>query len=235
MKTPFVSQIPKSSIVFAGFVSLIIVATIITGNLLQQSGVAGLRIWPWQQLWLVPAFFAVALLQQKAGLPPVTSRFGRVPQRAAPWLWGIVFGLLDVLVIKIILHPEPYTSLPPFLQPFPYALLLFSSGAFEVDFTYRLLPLTVILLFAGYATNAALRKYLIIGIGILSSLAEPLLQLPGGAPWFIAYAFISGLAMNGLQYYFLVKNGFAACYAVRLGHYLVWHILLGLYVQFIEL
>lgn len=235
MKTPFFSQIPKSSLVFAGFISLLIVATIMSGNQLQQMGVGGLRIWPWQQLWLIPAFWVIALLQQKAGLPPVSGRFSRGPHRAAPWLWGIVFGLLDVLVIKVVLHPEPYTTLPPFLQPFPYALLLFSSGAFEVDFTYRLLPLTLMLLFARNTKNAALRKYLVIGIGILSSLAEPLLQLPGGAPWFIAYAFISGLAMNGLQYFYLAKNGFAACYAVRLGHYLVWHILLGIYVECIEL
>lgn len=224
----------RQTIVFSTAIGLLIISTIIAGSLMQKWGYE-IRQWHWENMWLIPAFIVVAFLQKKVGLPPVEGQFSRPSGRAMPWILGIIFGILDILVIKVVLHPEPYTTLPPFLQPFPYSLFLYSAGAFEVDFTYRLLPLTFLLLASSLTKKTDIRKYIMIIVGILSSLAEPLMQLPEGATWFIVYAFLSGLAMNGLQYYFLVKHGFAASYAVRLGHYLFWHNLLGIYVQFIEL
>jgi hypothetical protein len=41
--------------------------------------------------------------------------------------------------------------------------------------------------------------------------------------------------MNAWQYISYVRYGFAASLLVRLGHYSLWHIALGVYVQFIEL
>jgi hypothetical protein len=41
--------------------------------------------------------------------------------------------------------------------------------------------------------------------------------------------------MNLLQAYRLRKAGFGAAWMLRLGHYLVWHIALGLYVEMVEL
>jgi hypothetical protein len=59
--------------------------------------------------------------------------------------------------------------------------------------------------------------------------------MPSGETWFVTYALISGFAMNFLQAIYFKKAGFIANLSLRLGHYLIWHILLGIYVEWIEL
>jgi hypothetical protein len=70
---------------------------------------------------------------------------------------------------------------------------------------------------------------------ILTSLREPLEQLPNGETLFVVYSLLTGFLMNFLQAIYYKKSGFLASLAVRLGHYLFWHILLGIYVQYFEL
>jgi hypothetical protein len=147
----------------------------------------------------------------------------------------MIFGLLDVLVIKILMHPQPYTELPPFLQPFPYSLFLYTSGALEVELMYRLLPITMFLLLEQWLFKGRYRNGLLIFLAIITGLIEPLMQWPDGAWWFVTYAALSGIAMNAWQFRCLLHYGFLGSLSVRLGHYLIWHILLGVYVQFVEL
>lgn len=148
---------------------------------------------------------------------------------------GNDFGLLDLIVVKIMMHPEPYTEMPPFLQPFPYSIFLYSSGALEIELYYRMMPLTIVLLINNLLFKGKYQNILFIILGIITSLIEPIQQFPEGAVWFIVYATLSGIAMNAWQFRSYLKYGFLASLAVRLGHYLIWHILLGIYVQYIEL
>jgi hypothetical protein len=67
---------------------------------------------------------------------------------------------------------------------------------------------------------------------ILTSVWEPLEQLPSGNWWLIIYSFASGFIFNLLQAIIYKKAGWFASLFIRLGHYLIWHILLGLYVQY---
>jgi hypothetical protein len=69
----------------------------------------------------------------------------------------------------------------------------------------------------------------------LTSFREPLEQLPDGGLLIISYSFLTGFAMNYLQAIFYKKSGFLASLFLRLGHYLFWHILLGIYVEYFEL
>jgi hypothetical protein len=147
----------------------------------------------------------------------------------------MLFGLLDVLIIKIIIHPEPYNELPPFLQPFPYSTFLYSSGALEVELYYRMIPLTVFLLINTFLLKQKFRNVFIIVLAVITSIIEPIQQFPEGAWWFIIYATLSGIAMNAWQFRSYLKYGFVASLAVRLGHYLIWHVMLGIYVEYFEL
>lgn len=70
---------------------------------------------------------------------------------------------------------------------------------------------------------------------ILTALREPLEQFPSGQMAYLLYAFLTGLFLNALQAYYFKKAGFLASLSMRLGHYLFWHILLGVYVQYFEL
>ncbi|WP_207433622.1 hypothetical protein [Sabulibacter ruber] len=186
------------------------------------------------------AWLMVALpflwLQPQAGLPNLWEPTVYRQQRIwLPVAIGLVFGALDILVVKMILHPEPYTELPPFLQPFPYSIGLYFSGALYVEVFYRLVPITLVLLLERIICKGKYASIAFWGIAVLSALREPLEQFPDGAWWFVAYSFASGFAFNLLQAIYLKKAGFLATLLIRLSHYLLWHILLGVYVEYVEL
>jgi hypothetical protein len=152
-----------------------------------------------------------------------------------PFLIGLFFGLLDVIIFKIIIHPEPYKEFPPFIQPFPYSVFLFVSGAFEIEVFYRLIPLTLICLFGIWFKKGQYFKYFFISGAILTSLREPLEQFQTGPEWLVLYSFLSGFVMNFIQALYFKKTGFIGSLSLRLGHYFLWHILLGIYIQQFEL
>ena len=227
-------MIKTRDIILTASFFLVIIATIIYGQALDKQGIP-VRLWNWTNLLIMLPLIPLAFMQKKAGLPPFSGDKGIAATLKMPVLAGIVFGLLDVLVIKVLQHPEPYTSLPPFLQPFPYSIFLYTSGALDIELYYRLLPATLFLMASHFVGKGKYRKGIVIFLAVVTSLIEPIMQLPSGNAWLIFYSFITGLAMNGLQFYFLIRSGFLAQLSVRLGHYLIWHILLGIYVQFIEL
>jgi hypothetical protein len=224
----------KSECITAVLLLAMVALTIIYGGVLEEGGLS-IRRWHWENFLIVLPVFPLLLLQQEASLPAVQTVF----KEHRAWLKtlgvGIVFGLLDVVIIKMILHPEPYTELPPFLQPFPYSLPLYGSGALEIELYYRMLPLTTFLLLDKWLFGQRYRRWIIIVLAVITSLIEPIMQFPEGAWWFVLYATLSGIAMNLWQFISYVRFGFLGSLWVRFGHYLVWHISLGLYVQYFEL
>jgi hypothetical protein len=195
-----------------------------------------LRIWSVENLlWLVLGL-PFLMLQSYVGIPNLFQQsISNKNRLLQPILIGLVFGILDVLIIKIIQHPQPYTELPPFLQPFPYSIFLYFSGALEIEVFYRLIPITLMLLIGKNVANGRYYTYFLWTAIIFTSLREPLEQLPTGENWFIAYSLITGFLMNYLQAIYYKNAGFIASLTLRLGHYLFWHILLGVYVQYFEL
>lgn len=195
-----------------------------------------LRVWSFQNILILLIGVPFLFLQHKARLPDFWER--TIPNKNRiyyPLLLGAAFGIADIAVIKGILHPEPYTELPPFLQPFPYALFLYTSGAFEIEVFYRLIPLTIIL-FLGtwYKQGRYYTTFLWVAM-ILTAFREPLEQLPQGPVAFVVYSLATGLGMNFIQAWYYKQAGFLASLVIRLGHYLFWHIVLGIYVEFVEL
>ena len=210
-------------------------AGILIGQGMESEG-RFIRVWRYADLaWMLvggPFLF----LQAKAGIPDLWEPAVSTRKRwLIPLMIGAVFGILDVLVIKVIMHPEPFTELPPFLQPFPYSIFLYTSGAFEIEVFYRLIPLTILLLTGKYFRQGNYYNAFMWAAIILTSLREPIEQFPTGSVRFIMYAFSSGFLMNFLQAQIFVRYGFIASLAMRLGHYMFWHILLGVYVEVVEL
>lgn len=195
-----------------------------------------LRVWTYGSILILLVGLPFIFVQQQAGVPDFLSSEVKAKNRfIIPAAIGVLFGVLDVLVIKILMHPEPYTTLPPFLQPFPYSIFLYTSGAFEIEVFYRLIPLTLVLLAGKWFLKGRYYESFFWTGAILSSLREPLEQLPDGTLVFILYSLTTGFIMNFLQAVFFKRAGFLATLTLRLGHYMVWHILLGIYVEFIEL
>lgn len=196
----------------------------------------GIRLWNYTSLLMLLAGIPFLFLQGKAGVPDFTSSTVSQRQRFLyPALIGVVFGMLDVLVIKVILHPQPYTELPPFLQPFPYSIFLYFSGAFDVEVFYRLIPMSIFLLMGKFIQQGKYYNAFFWTGAVLTAVREPLEQLPDGNTWLIIYSLITGFGMNFLQAVCFKRAGFLATLMVRWGHYIIWHILLGIYVQYWEL
>jgi len=205
------------------------------GNAIKSSH-SFLRVWDHWNLLIMLLGIPFLFLQSKVNLPNFWELSVSIKNRLfLPAIIGAIFGILDILVIKVMLHPEPYTELPPFLQPFPYSIFLYFSGAFEIEVFYRLIPLTLILLLGKwYAKGKYFNAFFWVAV-ILTSLREPLEQLPNEGTLLIIYSLFTGFLMNLLQAIYFKKSGFLAALSLRLGHYLFWHILLGIYVEYIEL
>jgi hypothetical protein len=218
---------------------ILVVIAIITmyyGQFLSQQ-YNNIRVWHWDSFLMIAIGLFFILLQKEAGLPevwdPEVSNYNRIGK---PVLTGILFGIADVIAVKIMQHPQPYTEMPPFLQPFPYSVFLYTSGAFDVEITYRLIPITLIMLLIGrMLLKGKYNSQLLIVLAILTGFIEPLEQLVTSPIWFAVYAMLTGFAMNFIQGWNLGRYGFLSALFVRLGHYLVWHILLGIYVEYFEL
>ena len=209
-------------------------ATIIYGKAIHDD-YAFIRQWDWKQMLWIGIAVPFLLFQEKAGLP---DWLGTGIPRKSKWLWpalaGLGFAVLDILVIKVIMHPEPYDTLPPFLQPFPYSIFLYPSGALDIEIFYRLIPMTIAAWIGARWCSPKVAAGILWTVLILTSLREPLEQWPSGPAWFITYSLLSGFAMNLLQGICMIRFGFLSALLVRIGHYLLWHIGLGIYVQFIE-
>lgn len=226
--------ITKNLILYGLFV-LIAFLGIVYGNWIKQD-YSNLRLWDYNNLFILLLGAPFLFFQHSVGLPNFLDEAVSTQKRFfQPLLIGSFFGLLDVLIIKCIMHPEPYSELPPFLQPFPYSLFLYFSGAFEIELFYRLIPLTVILSLGKWLKNGKYMPIFLWSAILLTSLREPLEQIPSGASWYIFYALTSGFLMNYFQAIYFKNAGFLASFTIRLSHYLFWHILLGMYVQFVEL
>lgn len=224
----------KSIFIYLFLISLC-VAGIFWGNLL-VSPYPFLRVWDWVPVAFLFVGIPFILLQNQAGIPAFWEK--KISNNSRIWfpaLIGFGFGVLDVVIIKGILHPEPYSELPPFLQPFPYSILLYFSGALEVEVFYRLIPIVLVLFIFSKINQGNYQNHAFWVIAILTSIREPLEQMPSGALWFVVYALVSGFSMNFIQAINFKKSGFLANLSLRLGHYSVWHILLGVYVEFVEL
>ncbi|BBE17143.1 hypothetical protein AQPE_1292 [Aquipluma nitroreducens] len=195
-----------------------------------------IRIWDYTNILFLLIGVPFLLLQSKAKLPDFWQlEISNKNRFLFPIAIGLLFGILDILIFKVILHPQPYPELPPFTQPFPYSIFLYFSGAFEVEVFYRLIPLTIILLFASWFRKG--KNYMVIfWIGaLLTAVREPIEQIPQGGFLLVTYAIITGLLMNFLQAIWYKKAGFLASLSIRLGHYLIWHILLGIYIEHWEI
>lgn len=227
-------NIKNNLITYSIFIIVTVIGSIY-GNSIRDN-FTFLRIWDYQNIIILLLGIPFLFLQTKVNLPNFwETNISNKQRLLMPALFGAMFGILDVVVIKIILHPGPYSELPPFLQPFPYSCFLYFSGAFEIEIFYRLIPLTIFLLVGKwYAKGKYFNAFFWTG-AILTSLREPLEQMPNGEAFFVVYSLLTGFLMNFLQAIYYKKSGFLASLAVRLGHYLFWHILLGIYVQYFEL
>jgi hypothetical protein len=154
-----------------------------------------------------------------------------------PALVGAGFGVLAIAVEEATHSLRTLEGLlGPATVAFPASLLVYSAGAIKWELLFLLFPVPALLwLVSGVALRGRGQARTFWGLAALSAAVEPLLQgvpllvLSGGAigpAAFAAYA-AHGYAFNFAAAVGFRRSGLLAAVLVRLGDYLVWHVLYG--------
>ena len=225
----------NSLLVYAGFVGLGLL-TWLTGLCLTGQGTTGIRIFGPEEIGMILLGGVGIWLAPRTGFPDLLD--ARIPDQQrflCPFIIGLGFAGADIAVFKLVMHPGPVTEMMPFMQPFPYSVLLYGSGALYTDTLYRLIPIPVLMWVGGKLfLKDAKNEHLFWGLAVLTSLIEPIDQLITDSPELILYSFITGYAMNLLQVLYFRQSGFLAGLMIRFGHYSLWHVLFGLWVELLN-
>jgi hypothetical protein len=149
-------------------------------------------------------------------------------------LIGAAFGVLTIAVDRLTGQSQLFVEqmgLARFHMPLPASLVFYPGGAIIVEVAYRLLPVPLLL---WLGSNVLLRRrgqqQTFWTLAVLTSAIEPgtqdLSALGSGLPLFAAL-FVPGFAFNLTQAVFFRRAGFLAALTVRLGDYLIWHVVYG--------
>ncbi|HEY0273818.1 MAG TPA: hypothetical protein VGC22_11575 [Chitinophaga sp.] len=176
-------------------------------------------------------FFAVPY-QPLAGLPALLDQQVGWRQRvAAPLAAGLLFALANLAALRYLL-PWPPVRLPVLLQPFPYSLFYFGADAIYVEVIYRLLPFTILLSLTGHRQLKEGRTPLAFWVvALLCALAAPYPLVVKTPSALVVTLYTLHFLFNLVQALFYKNAGLLASLSMRLGHYLLWYVLLGLWLQ----
>ncbi|HET6845809.1 MAG TPA: hypothetical protein VFH29_03185 [Anaerolineales bacterium] len=199
----------------------------------------------WSTIGIVAGMGLIgALLAEPTGfMPAFDSRVTNRRRFLLPLLAGIGIGVLAVLIdivtqgTKFI---ETQAGEASFNVYFPASLLVYTAGTVSVEALYRLLPFPLLFGLIAYVIlrRRADSKVFTV-LAVVLALFEPLTQglgilfmKPTENPWipfltlFLPY-FITSYPMNLIQAFLFRRRGLLASFSMRIGYYLVWHILYG--------
>ena len=154
-----------------------------------------------------------------------------------PTLVGITFGLLAIgmeLYTGTLKNLEATTG--PVTVDFPASLLTYSAGAITMEMLFLLLPLPPLLwLISVIILRGRGQTPTFWVLAVISAAAEPLLQgttvvmAAAGTigPLAIGLYAVHGFAFNFTAVALFRRYGLLAPILVRLGHYMIWHVLYG--------
>lgn len=204
------------------------IVTLVYGRVL-LSGHPGIRLFDGEALAVVCLGFFAVPYQHLAGLPSLLDhRVGWRQRLLAPLATGLAFALVDLLIFRFVLV-RPHTD---FLQPFPYSLFYFGADAFYVEVIYRLLPFTILLSLTGHPQLREGRTPLAFwAVAACCALAAPYQLLVKGPRPLMLGLYALHFVFNILQAVFYKQAGLLAAVFMRLGHYLLWYVLLGVCLQ----
>lgn len=198
-----------------------------------EDGVRFIRVIGWGDFGFLALGWVLSNFQQKAGLPRVLGNGFLGKDWWKPFLVGILFAAFDILAIEGFLRSEAHISLPPYTQPFPYSIFLYSSATVHMELVYKLIPFTLGMLLLGML--GLRRMAWVYGLMVLLACWEPLAQMPSNPTWFVVYSLGSGFMFNFMQLYLYHRYGWIYSFFARLGLYLVWHVALGIWIEYLVL
>ena len=184
----------------------------------------------WPQVAIAILGFLGVWLLRSARLPEFLNGAGPLRIFGFPFLIGLVFGCINVICVQTIMPVDRGGPMPPFLQPFPWSLALFSAGAVVMEAMFRLIPLPLItaaLLRISRSPNSDWPFWIASAVVVAAETFLILQEIP--PPLRILIVFLAALSV--IQVILFKKFGYLASLFTRLGHYAVWHIGFGIWFQ----
>ena len=188
--------------------------------------------------WVPLGIFSVlgligVLLAERTGFPDAWDKRVSVRQRILlPLLIGVAFGVLQVAIDLLTGFSQLIAARHGLTQQFtdfPSMFLIFTAAPIIVEVVYRLFLVPLVLwLVSNLLLKGKAQASLFWVLAILTSALEPLTQFPDLQILPAGLAVLLGLeyfVVNLTQAAFFRKRGFLAAILVRVGFYLVWHLM----------
>jgi hypothetical protein len=190
-------------------------------------------------LGLIGAFLA----EPTGFMPALDARVTSRQRLVLPILGGAAIGVAAVL-IDIVTHGTKFIEAQlgeaSFNVSFPTSLLVYTAGAVSVEMLYRLLPFPLLMGLIGYIILRRRWEHrTFVVLAVILSLFEGLTQGLGllfmkpsenvWVPFFTVFLpyFATNYPLNLAQAFLFRRYGLLASYFMRVGYYLIWHILYG--------
>jgi hypothetical protein len=178
--------------------------------------------------------------------PALDPRVSNRQRYVVPLLVGAGIGALASL-IDMATHGTEFIAaimgVPSFNTDFPLSLFVYTSGTVIVEALYRLFPLPVLLWLISYvALKKRWQEGTFWALALLLSFFEPLGQLSGqmaqmtpqmmenfGQIFVTMFLpmLLTNYPMGVAQAYAFRRYGFLASFTLRMGFYIIWHIVYG--------
>jgi hypothetical protein len=227
--------IPGSLLAWLGFIAYLVAVKLALDLFLPDafSDPGQAEAFGWAPIGIVAVLGGVgALLATRTGFPDALSPRVSIRQRIyLPALIGIGFAIVLITFDAVSgyskLAAAHFGVEQQYSDPLSM-LLIFTAAPAYVEAVYRLFPIPLmLLLISTLALRGRWQEPIFWVLAVATSLLEPLSQttwaLAVGAPIF-AVAFAHGFALNLAQATLFRRYGFVASIVLRLGFYLVWHV-----------
>jgi len=242
---PVFSKIPGSVIAWFSLVAYLIVVKFVLTFLppINVKVVASEFAWSTIAVYSLIGFIGV-LFSLKTGFPDALDKNISNPQRILiPITVGAVLGILAI-VIDQFAHGtqflEAQSGEASFNVYFPASLFVYSGGIVLVEAVFRIFAIPFFLwLISNLLLRGRGQTQTFWALAIMLSLFEPVTQglgiiflKPSANPMmlvltqFLPY-FITNYPLNLGQAAFFRKYGFLASFSMRLGFYIMWHVVYG--------
>jgi hypothetical protein len=230
------SIITKSVLVWLALAAYLFIVKIILDTFLPQAFAdpAQAAQFSWANLGIFSLVGMVGvLLSQRTGFPEAWKAGESLWQRLIlPTIVGLGLGATMVLIDLQTGFTASFAANHGVTQQytdFPSMFFIFTSASIIVETVYRLLIIPLLLwVTSNVILKGKAQTQIFWGLAVLTSLLEPLGQisdlrvLPGALAVALGVIYFG---VNMIQAGFFRKYGFLAAIMVRVGFYLVWHVL----------
>lgn len=168
------------------------------------------------------ATLLIYVLTTQAGFSVMT---GRLQGLLWSLILALIFSILIVTVDSIARFPENLNI------PFPQSIFFYPAIGYVVEAVFHLLPLTVLFIIARTIFHQTDTQHIIWGCILIVAMIEPVYQTIGFIglypAWVVIYVAGHIFAINLAQLIVFRQYDFMAMITLRMGYYLIWHIIWG--------